>query len=1045
MISRRLFVTDIDSKCQFLVDTGSDVCCYPRRLIRTKLRSAGYSLNAANGSVINTYGDTSLSLNLGLRRAFNWRFIIADVDSAIIGSDFLAHYHLLPDCRNKRLLDGKTGLSAPATIASIQQTSVKAVGFKNNSQFDDILKDFPNITRPPGLPRIVKHCTVHHIKTSDGQPVSCRPRRLGPEKLTIAKKEFENMIQCGTARPSKSPWSSPLHLAQKRDNTWRPCGDYRALNQRTIPDRYPVRHIGDFSHNLAGATIFSTLDLVKAYQQIPVHEDDICKTAIITPFGLFEFPYMTFGLRNAGQTFQRFIDEVVHGLDFCFAYIDDILVYSRNSVEHANHLRIIFERLHEYGVVINPSKCNLGAEEVTFLGYTVNAKGTLPPTEKVKALREYTLPKTVGGLRRFLGMINYYRRFLPHTAELQAPLIDAITAIKGKGAVPVPWTPDLEHRFHVLKDSLANATLLVHPVHNASLGLFTDASNTQIGSCLQQQVDQEWQPIAFFSKKLDAQQIQWPAYHRELLAVYESVQHFRHILEGQRVKIYTDHKPLIFAFKQRREKLAPVQLNQLSFISQFTTDIVHIKGEHNIIADTMSRIESITIETDYAPIAESQTSDDELRQLLHSDATSLDLQKITIPGTNTSLICDMSTGRPRPYLTPPFRHSSFNQLHNLSHPGIKATLKLVADRFVWPGMRKDCRLWAQTCIPCQQNKITRHTNTPLGNFSTPTRRLKHVHIDIIGPLPTSNGFQYCLTAIDRFTRWPEVWPMTGITAEEVAETFTNGWISRFGVPSAITTDQGRQFESHLFQRLLQQCATTRIRTTSYHPCANGMVERLHRQLKAALMCHANTWSKALPIVLLGMRTALKEDLKSSSAELLYGEPLRLPGELIVAPASTERPEDIADFVEQLRRRMSKLRPTPGSHHAQPKIFISKDLPASTHVFLRDDTVRRPLQPPYTGPYEIIKRTDKTITLSIRGKNIVVSLDRIKPAYMENAPPSEIYPVIPTSPIPEAPSSSASRAKSPPNKNPTIKPLETNEPEYTTRSGRKVHFAKPFDL
>lgn len=1000
--------------------------------------------------MIKTYGGTSLSLNLGLRRDFSWRFIIADVETAIIGSDFLAHYHLLPDCRYKRLTDGKTGLSTAATIASITQASIKAIGITNNSSFDCILKDFPSITRPPGLPRIVKHSTVHHIKTTDGQPVSCRPRRLGPEKLIIAKKEFNDMVKCGTARPSKSPWSSPLHLAQKRDNTWRPCGDYRALNDRTIPDRYPVRHIGDFNHNLAGSTIFSTLDLVKAYQQIPVHKDDVSKTAIITPFGLFEFPYMTFGLRNAGQTFQRFIDEVVQGLDFCFAYIDDILVYSRNTTDHAQHLRILFQRLQDYGVVINPSKCNLGAKEVTFLGYSINAEGTHPPTERVKALREYTLPKTVSGLRRFLGMINYYRRFLPHTAELQAPLIDAITAIKGKGAIPIPWTPDLEQRFHSLKDSLANATLLAHPICNVPLGLFTDASSTQIGACLQQRINDEWQPIAFFGKKLNAQQIQWPAYHRELLAVYESVQHFRHILEGQLTTVYTDHKPLVFAFKQRREKLAPIQLNQLSFISQYTTDIVHIKGENNVVADTMSRIEAISIESDYSALSQSQKLDDELWKLLQSSSdknglqrSSLRLERVVVPGTDTTLICDMSTGKRRPYVTPSFRRPTFNQLHNLSHPGARATIQLITERFIWPGIKKDCRLWTRTCIPCQRSKVTRHTNTPLGHFNNPTGRLKHVHIDIIGPLPMCKGFQYCLTAVDRFTRWAEVWPMNGITAEEVAETFTNGWISRFGVPEIITTDQGRQFESDLFRRLLQHCATTRIRTTSYHPCSNGMVERLHRQLKAALMCHNDTWARALPLVLLGIRTALKEDLKASSAELLYGEPLRLPGELLVASPSTDRTsEDISDFVVQLRNKLAKLRPTAASRHSQPKTFIFRDLPVATHVFLRDDTVRRPLQPPYTGPYEIIKRKEKTMTLNIRGKNVEVSLDRIKPAHIEQfdttCPTEKVdttpNPVAPTAKIPSVPAA------------PTTTSTGQKKPsEYTTRSGRKVHFAKPFDI
>ncbi|CAK1581208.1 unnamed protein product [Parnassius mnemosyne] len=187
-------------------------------------------------------------------------------------------------------------------VLTNNKSGLKVVAL-SDSPFANVLAEFPSIWRPPGAPRNLKHSTVHYINTTDGPPVTARARRLAPQKLLAAKKEFEEMVGVGTARPSSSSWASPLHLALKKDSTWRPCGDYRALNARTILDRY-------FCQNLAGSSIFSTIDLVKAYQQIPVNTTDVCKTAIITPFVLFEFPYMTFGLRNAGQTFQRFIDEV---------------------------------------------------------------------------------------------------------------------------------------------------------------------------------------------------------------------------------------------------------------------------------------------------------------------------------------------------------------------------------------------------------------------------------------------------------------------------------------------------------------------------------------------------------------------------------------------------------------------------------------------------------------------------------------------------------------------------------------------------------------
>ena len=190
--------------------------CFPRKFLRDKIQPSEYELSAAN-STIHTYGYQQLRLDLGLRRDFVWQFVIADVSTAIIGLDFLAHYNLLPDCRKLRLVDNETHRFAPGRKAhSLAQHGVKAILPAKSTPFSDILAEFLEITRPPGLPRVVKHLTQHHIRTSPGPPVSCRLLRLAPAKLRIAKEEFHAMVQAGTARPSDSAWSSPLHLAPKK-------------------------------------------------------------------------------------------------------------------------------------------------------------------------------------------------------------------------------------------------------------------------------------------------------------------------------------------------------------------------------------------------------------------------------------------------------------------------------------------------------------------------------------------------------------------------------------------------------------------------------------------------------------------------------------------------------------------------------------------------------------------------------------------------------------------------------------------------------------
>ncbi|GFU37271.1 gag-pol polyprotein [Trichonephila clavipes] len=459
----RLFLLDRKSGQKFLIDSGSEICVIPPSPTMNKSPQSNFSLFAANNTKIPAYGMVRKELNLGLRRPFIWTFIIADVSSPIIGADFLKHFNLLIDLKKKDA----------------------------NISFKNILSEYPDLSNPSLISKSASHGTVHHIITT-GPPVTARPRRLHPKLYDAVKVEFEFLLAQGIIRPSKSPWSSPLHVVPKSDSTVRPVGDYRQLNSVTEFDSYPMPYLNDFAHALHGKKIFSKIDIFKAFHQIPIAE-----------------------------------------------------------------------------------------------------------------------------------------RFLPKAAEQQYLLSEFLKGSKGKkDSKPLNWSSEAITAFQRCKQALADAALLAHPSPSAPLALHVDASDYAIGGALHQVVDSELQPLAFFSRKLTSSEKSYSAYDRELLAIYSAIRHFRYMLEARDFTVFTDHKPLTYAFRQKSDKCSPRQIRQLDFISQFTTNIVHIPGSDNIAADVLSRVSAITFpsQIDYDCITETQQTDQELHTLIAS-GTSLELKR----------------------------------------------------------------------------------------------------------------------------------------------------------------------------------------------------------------------------------------------------------------------------------------------------------------------------------------------------------------------------------------------------------------------------------
>jgi hypothetical protein len=417
-------------------------------------------------------------------------------------------------------------------------------------------------------------------------PISKAPYRMASSELKELKEQLQELLDKGFIHPSISPWGAPVLFVKKKDGSMRMCIDYRELNKVTIKNQYPLPMINDLLDQLQGAQVFSTFDLRSGYHQVRVKEEDIPKTAFRTRYGHYECLVMSFRLTNALAIFMDTINRFFHDyLDqFTIVLIDDILIYSRTSEEHEEHLRKVLERLRNEKLYAKLEKCEFWMDSVSFLGHVISGKGVAVDPEKVKVVVEWTRPTSVFEIQSFLGLASYYRRFIEGFSKLSGPL----TALTRKNAHFV-WTDECEQCFQELKRRLVTAPVLALPTESGNFVVYSDSSKKGLGCVLMQNGN----VIAYASRQLKPYEQNYHTHNLELATIVYTLKIWRHYLYGERCEIYTDHKSLKYLFTQKELNMR--QRRRLELIKDYDCEINYHPGKANVVADVLSRKSTVEL------------------------------------------------------------------------------------------------------------------------------------------------------------------------------------------------------------------------------------------------------------------------------------------------------------------------------------------------------------------------------------------------------------------------------------------------------------------
>ena len=797
-------------------------------------------------------------------------------------------------------------IKSPAEVEPHRKVDLKdaPISEETKDKFNNLCNKFDCIISK-GSDDIGKTLLVEmDIDTGNSPPIASRPYTLPLKHYEWVRNEITTLERAGIITKSISPWASPVVIVPKKSSPGEPpqrrmCVDFRKLNM-TQPEvqnmtggkgcisLVPLPKIDELYAKLQGYKIFSTLDLRSGYYHIGLSEDAKPKTAfVVAGMGKYQFNRVPFGLAQAPAYFQRLINEVLTGLDFAMGYLDDIIIFSKTEEEHLRHLEIIFERLRGADLKLKLQKCSFFKKHIQYLGHLLSEEGIQPLPEKLESISKMPTPKNAKQVKQFLGLVGYYRKFVPRFADISRIL----TKLTRKNE-EFKWTTECEKCFQLLKEYLQEAPILRYPDPAASYTLYTDASKYAYAGVLTQTVEDTDHPVAYVSGLFRGSQLNWAALTKEAYAIYMSVKKLSFYLDSAKITVRSDHLPLK-RFLEKNTLNSKVNNWAVELESQ-KIEFKFIDGVKNVLADTLSRL--IEIDEDvklpeekeghefgYVPFEKLPPAKVEMTEVITEPGTEPAIEihhidplpdlKVEIPVSNAKMkefqeqderiqhlrnLCSAGklnknifimendilkkrvTEQALSYkavVVPDILKESLMILAHdeQGHNGFKRTYNALKTLYYWKGMKRHIQLHCKRCRTCARHNV--HNNEVYKeHFKAPSQPMEFLAIDLIGEFhpASSKGNRYALTAICMLTGFTWCIPLKTKKAEEVVAAYMNHIYCVCGPSKTILSDNGSEFKNNMWKEVFERFKTEHRYTPIYSPQCNGRIEGFHRFLKACV-------------------------------------------------------------------------------------------------------------------------------------------------------------------------------------------------------------------